>query len=29
MVEKTQRDIDAVALKIAELDVAPVANGAY
>ena len=29
MVEKTQRDIDAVALKIAELDVAPVTNGAY
>ena len=29
MVEKTQRDIDAVALQIAELDVAPVANGAY
>ena len=29
MVEKTQRDIDAVALQIAELDVAPVVNGAY
>ena len=29
MVEKTQRDIDAVALQIAELDVAPVTNGAY
>ena len=29
MAEKTQRDIDAIALQIAELDVAPVTNGAY